>query len=186
MSVCTFIAADVALDEVKNPHEKLLSINEALAMGLEVDESILRSDIDQDEPDVIPWSDTTLVIENGKLLDGDCADDFALLTMDDPRYFCGKPYAVYLDWVYYTEGRAQKIIEYIRDVLEKTDHVELWNVWLSDCDLPPKVKTATIRIEALQPLDIKQIYEYDPWENASIRNTFGPDTPLHHCLRVVR
>jgi hypothetical protein len=186
MSVCTFIAADIALDEIKNPHYKLLSINEALAMGLKVDKIILHSDTDRDEPGVILWSDTKVVfdVKKGALFDGNAEDNFALYTMNAPQDYCDKPYAVYLEWNYYTEERANRIIAYIKDILKKTDCVEIWNVWL-DYDTPV-VKTATISIEDLQPQDIKEICECDPWDNESIINTVGPDTPIYHCFRIVR
>jgi hypothetical protein len=185
MSVCTFIAADVALDEIKNPHYKLLSINEALAMGLEVSEVLLYSGVDRDEPDVILCSDAEVVVnvDKGTVFDGDAEDNFALYTLKDPQAYCDKPYAVYLEWNYYTEERAKRIIAYIKDVLKKTDCVEIWNVWL-DYDTPV-VKTVTISIEELQPQDIKEIYDCDPWDNKSIISTYGPDTPICYCFRIV-
>ena len=183
MSICTFIAADIALDEIINPHYKTLSVNDALAIGVEINEELLSSEIDRNTPNVILWSDTELVLENGKVFDGDLDDDFALLTMADTLHYCDKAFGGYIEWHYYTEGRAKKIIKYIDGVLNKTDCVEIWNVWLSDYD-PPKIRTISISIKDLQPIHIKQIAESNPWNNKSIINVFGPDTPIHCCLRI--
>ena len=183
MSVCTFIAADVALDEIRNPHYKTMSVNEALAKGMDINKDLLLSEIDKDAPDVILWSDTTLMLENGKVFDGDLHDNFALLSMKDTLHYCEKPYGVYIEWHYYTEERAKRIIKFIEDVLHKTDCVEIWNVWLSDYD-PPKIRMIPVSIKDLQPSHIKQITESNPWDNKSVIDTFGPDTPIHHCLRI--
>ncbi|MEA4823429.1 MAG: hypothetical protein VB111_04855 [Clostridiaceae bacterium] len=184
MSVCTFIAADICLSEIKNPHYKMLSINEALDMGLEIDQSLLDGEIDKNAPDVILWSDFELFIDNKKVFDGNAADNFALLTMNDTLQYCDKLFGVYIEWHYFTEERAKAIIDYIRNFLTQTECIEIWNVWLSDYD-PPKNKITTVNIKDLQPYHIKQIYEYNPWDNESIADTYGYDTPIHHCLRIV-
>lgn len=182
LSTCIFIAADVHLEEIKNPHYKQLSINEALSLGIEMDLKFLKG-IDKDAPNTILWTDTELTIDNGRLFDGDLADNFALLTMDHTLHYCSKPFGVYIEWHYFTEERAKKIIQYIHNVLLKTDCVELWNVWLSDYD-PPEIKTSTVNIQGLQPIHIQQIAELNPWGNGSIISTPGCDTPIHHCLRI--
>ncbi len=79
MSVCVFIAADTPLEEVKNPHYRTLSIHEAEQIGMDIPKGLLESGVDPDEPNVILWSDTKLIVENGKVFDGDHDDDFALL-----------------------------------------------------------------------------------------------------------
>ena len=33
---------------------------------------------------------------------------------------------------YYTDGRAQQIIEYIKAALQEVDVIEFWHVWLMD------------------------------------------------------
>ena len=57
--------------------------------------------------------------ETGSVFDGDYEDDFALYPaegLSDVR--TEKKYAVYLEWNYYTEGRAKNIIEYIKENLK--------------------------------------------------------------------
>lgn len=184
MSVSTFIAADICLSEIRNPHYKTLSINEAIDMGVEIDQGFLADKTDKNTPDVILWSDFNLVIDDGKVFDGDAADNFALLTMYGTLHYCDKPFGVYIEWNYFTEERAKAIIKYIQNALLQTDCIEIWNVWLSDYD-PPKIKMTTVNIKDLQPYHIKQMDEYNPWENKSIVDIYGHDAPIHHCLRIV-
>lgn len=43
MSSMTYIASDYPIPEIQNPHERSLSINEALEMGLDVPEYLLKN-----------------------------------------------------------------------------------------------------------------------------------------------
>ena len=186
LSVCTFIAADICLSEIRNPHYKTLSINEALDMGVEIGEELLIDEIYRNIPDVIFWSDYELIIDvdAGKVYDGDAADNFALLTMNDTLQYCDKPFGVYIEWYYFTEERANSIIEYIRNALLQTDSIEIWRVWLSDYALP-KIKTTTMNIKDLQTFHIKQIDEQEPWNNNTIVDTYYDyDTHINYCLRI--
>ncbi len=43
---------------VKNPHDKILSVNEALALGVQdIPDILLAPDFDRDKPEVILYSD---------------------------------------------------------------------------------------------------------------------------------
>lgn len=53
MSICIFIAADVFLDEIKNPHDQQLSINAAEMLKLDIPFQLKEAKIDPDEPNVI-------------------------------------------------------------------------------------------------------------------------------------
>lgn len=58
MSALFFISSDVPLEEIKNPHYKTFSVNEALAFGLELLSFVLESEtIDRDKSKTILWSD---------------------------------------------------------------------------------------------------------------------------------
>lgn len=178
MSVCVFIAADTPLEEVKNPHYKTLSINEAEQIGMDIPESLLESGVNPDKPNVILWSDTKLIIENGKAFDGDLDDDFALLHMDNVGHYSDKKYGVYIEWNYPTDGRAKKILKYIQKVLKKTDNIEMWCVWLSDYE-PPIIKTTIINAQALEPKHIIELDTSELWNNPD------KDVPTYYCLRII-
>ena len=120
MSAIIYIASDYPLKEVPNPHLKTLSVNEALAIGIEdIPEQLLEPGFDRDKPDVLLWSDT---IDTQSQLD----DDFSIWPLDSSTedIYTEKPYRVYLEWDY-TKGRAEKVIQYIRKHLQHTSEVEI-------------------------------------------------------------
>lgn len=58
-------------------------------------------------------------------------------------------YGVYLEWNY-TDGRAEQILNYIKEALKETDSVEFWHVWLGDYyeyDDSPVIHKRTISIK---------------------------------------
>jgi len=77
MSFLTYIASDAPLREVKNPHYRTLSVNEALKIGMEIPEYMLEPEVDRDKPDALLWSDVTIVIdlENRTSYDGKADDN---------------------------------------------------------------------------------------------------------------
>ena len=163
MSQLIYIASDAPLQEVKNPHYKTLSVNEALSMGLVVDEVFLRPGYNRDEPDVILWSDTELIIdtEAETVDDGNFDDDFAILRLSDATddIYTEKKYRTYIEWDC-TEGRAKNVIDYIRNHLEHTEEIELWNIWMGNEDRP-RIRKRTIPIHELTPDDVMELEATD-------------------------
>ena len=99
--------------------------------------------------------------ETGSVFDGDYEDDFALYPaegLSDVR--TEKKYAVYLEWNYYTEGRARNIIEYIKENLKHTDEVELWHFWSGAGEIF-NVHTKKISIDSLKPEMIRELDEQE-------------------------
>ena len=97
--------------------------------------------------------------ETGAAFDGDFDDDFALYPaecLSDVR--TEKKYAVYLEWSYYTEGRANNMIEYIKENLKHTDEVELWHIWSGAGEIY-SVHTKHIAIDSLSPEMIRELDE---------------------------
>lgn len=160
MSQLTYIASNTPLPEVKNPHYNTLSVNEALSMGLEVDDFLLRPGYNRDEPDVILLSDTELVFDTdtGTVDDGGFDDDFAILRLSNATddVYTEKTYRAYIEWAICTVGRCQKVIDYIRKQLEHTDEIELWNIWMGNEDRP-RIKKCIIPIDNLTPDDVIEL-----------------------------
>jgi len=160
MSYCTYIASDFPLEPIKNPHDLTLSVNEALAMGItDVPERYLETGFDRDEPDVILYSDRDIEFntDTGEVKDGDFEDDFALYPAEGlSDIYTEKKYAVYLEWCRYTEGRAKKIIEYIKENLKHTDEVEIWHIWMGGYETR-NVHTKQIKVDELTPEMIREI-----------------------------
>jgi len=160
MSILTYIASDHPLPIVPNPHERMVSVNEAIALGkINIHNCLLAPDFDRDKPGVMLVSDREVVfnIDTGEIDDGALDDDFALLSAEGcDSMYTEKNYAVYLEWAYYTEGRAQRIIEYIKENLRHTDEVEIWRIWMGTHERP-LIRTKNIPISQLTPQDIQRM-----------------------------
>jgi len=151
MSVFTYIASDYPLAEVENPHVKTLSVNQALEMGVKVHDFLLDPSFDRDKPNVILWAD-----DNNNF--GEIS--IKAFSREDLLYdiYSEKKYLAQLEWEY-TECRAKKLLEYIKDHLTEADEIELWNTWLGiDSNrLKPKTKIHRIPIEQLTCLDLEKL-----------------------------
>ena len=131
MSVSTFIAADIPLQEVTPSKDYPVHID----------------------------------IDNGAIDDGGADDNYFLLTLHDAFDYTDKKYGVYLEW-YYTDGRAEQILKYMRAALEKTEQIELWHVWMGDYyeyEDSPAIHKRTISIREMTIQDIKEIDDADIW-----------------------
>lgn len=165
MSYYTYIASNYPLPSVKNPHDLTMSVNEALAMGIKkIPAGYLEPDFDRDAPEVILYSDRDVEIntETREINDGDFDDDFALYPAEGlSDIYTEKKYAVYLDWTRYTEGRAKKIINYIRENLEHADEVEIWHILSGAGELfsvyTKRISFADLKPEMIRKLDGKEI-----------------------------
>ena len=175
VSLLTYIASDRPLKAVKNPHHTTLSVNEALAMGLDVPACMLKDEFDKNEPDVILWSDIELVIDtvHNTVDDGGHDDDFAIFPIEKTAdFYTEKQFCACLEWSC-TDARAAKVVEYIKEHLEKAREVEIWQMWLGG-DLPPKIKNGNIPVSKLTIADIKALDAAKAWE----------EIPIHYCCTV--
>ncbi|MDB7815937.1 hypothetical protein [Intestinimonas butyriciproducens] len=155
MSALFYIASDYPLDEVSNPHYKTLSVNEALSIGMEgIPEQFLEPGFDRDKPDVLLWSDA--FVEEGEL-----DDDFSIwpLNSSTEDIFTDKKYRVCLEWEY-TRGRAERIIQYIREHLSHISELEIWHIWVGN-GVYPKIRKCTIPIDELTPDDLKELSDLE-------------------------
>ena len=185
MSQCTFIAADVPLVEVNNPYYSTFSIKEAISAGIALDEDILDCGIDLDEPDVV----LACALASGE----DPADNFSLLEFPFARRYCGMDCAVSIEMGFtktngsgdMTPEKAERIADYVREVLTRTDAVELWTVWLSGYD-PPRIKERRVSLRDFTGADVEEIYSSSCWPADDIINLYGGERPTYHRLRVER
>lgn len=136
-------------------------------------------------PEVVPKNEYPVYVnvDEGTIFDGDADDNFSLHNFESVKDYSDREHGVYLEWAYYTEGRARLILEYIKAILENTDSIELWHVWLMDYyeyDDRPVEKYETITFDKLTVDDIKKIDSADIWNNPD-RNR-----PSFYCLRVIK
>ena len=136
-------------------------------------------------PEIKPEKEYPLEInlDQGTIFDGDADDNFMLCPFpDNVKVYTDKEYGSTLEWAYYTEGRAARIIEIIKAVLQNTDSVEFWNFWLGhlDEDERPFIRTVTVPVADLTPNDIQEWDIQKVWKSPSRRG----DRPTFHCLIV--
>ena len=115
MSSMTYIASDYPISEIQNPHERSLSINEALEMGLEVPEYLLKNGIDRNWKNAIHWADRSIHfdLDNGTVEDGDFEDDYAIIPLYPGRrdIHSAKKYQSRVECIL-SIGRAKKFLSY--------------------------------------------------------------------------
>ena len=183
MSRLLYIASDYPLPPRHNPHERMLSVNEALALGIsDIPEALFAPGFDRDKPNVILWMDrdVNFNIDAGTIEDGNFDDDFALFPAKGHDDVCTeKKYAVGIEWHAWTQGRAQGVIQYIRKNLAHTNEVEIWNIWMGFGE-PPIIHSKTISIADLTPQDIQALTE-----NGTVSTTMaGCEIPIQHRIVV--
>ena len=153
MSVFTYIASNYPLEEVKNMHLRLLSVNEAIEIGIEVPEPLLEPSFDRDKPDVM------LLVDKKENLDEISIHTFNPNNMYDDIYN-EKKYCASLQWEY-TKARAEKLISYIHNHLMKADEIEICQIWLGKWfdEKIPEMKTYHVHINQLSYKDLERIFK---------------------------
>ena len=137
--------------------------------------------------EVAPMKDYPLEIniDNGTIYDGGADDNYFLLPFSDVSDYTNKKYAGYLEWNY-TDGRAEQILNYMRDALKEAESIELWRVWLMDYyeyEDTPVIHKWTISIKGMTIQDIKEIDNADIW-NKPDRQL--PSRPSFYRLVITR
>jgi hypothetical protein len=173
MSYAIFLASDLPMPEMDNPHKQLLSVNEALAKGYELPNFVLDSDtIDSGESGVILCFDSE---EN--------LGEIEIRRTERPYYYpddYGNPpdtnllYLSSLEWNY-TEERAGKLVEYIRKHLESATVLEIWHYWIG-CgrDISNGMKKHSVNINELSVAVLGKLFTYDlkePYDCIVVRRT---------------
>lgn len=137
--------------------------------------------------EVTPSQDYPLAIniDEGTICDGSADDNFSLCAFQDVEDYTDKKYAVSLEWRY-TEGRAKRIVEYIKTALQETDTIELWHVWLMgyyEFEDRPFVHRRTVGIDALTAETIRQIEAAEIW---NVPDKQYPERPSFYCVTITR
>ena len=160
MSCILYIASNNPLPLRENPHEKLLSVREALALGI------------TDLPDCLLAEDV-VIHEDGTVEDGNSPDDFAIFPIEkDISMQTKKTYCAQIQW-YFTAERAEGLISYLKEQLKNTENIELWHGWL-DNEAAHPIQRKEISIDALTAAEI-----------AALEKTNVVTEPLtHFCLSI--
>lgn len=124
-------------------------------------------------------------IDNGTIYGGGADDNFYLHIFEDVENYTNKKYSVYLEW-YYTNGRANEILKYIKTALQNTDCIELWHVWLMDYyefEDRPVIHNRTVSIKSLTIKDIKELDQANIWNTPDKKY---PSRPSFYRLIIKR
>ena len=122
-------------------------------------------------------------IDEDTVYDGGADDNFYLRDFKDVQNYTDKKYGVWSEW-HYTDGRAEKILEYIKDALEHEAAIEIWYVWLMGyCEYEegPVIQKCTVSFSDLTIDDIKEIDQAEIWNKPDKRN---PERPSFYCLII--
>lgn len=178
MSHLLYLAADLPLAQRKNPHERTLSVNEALALGLtQIPDFLLEEGFDRDAPDVLLYSDREVFLDadSGTVTDGDFDDDFAVLPME--KLFgmhTEKEHCASVEWRF-TPGRAEQLIGYLKEQLSRMPEVELWHTWLDE-EPRHRLRQVSIPISQLTVEDIAELERQEVWQ----------EPPTDYCFLLTR
>ena len=166
MSSIIFIASDSPLSARPNPHEKMMSVNEALKAGVKnIPSFTLSCDFDRDKKDVLLVSDSDISIDTGSgtVSDGNFDDDFAVLPSEKLQGMrTEKAYCAVFEWTRYTPGRAEGLIRYLQEQLLNANEIELWHTWLDD-EPRHQLNLQTLSVGALRAENIAALTETNIW-----------------------
>jgi hypothetical protein len=149
MSRLYYFASDSVLEEHPNPYVKMLSANQALEMGVEVNLDMFEDDLDKDEPDAILYceDETKLEYPNIYCIDkNDFYDDIGIT----------KQHCTALEWNY-SEATVDVILKYVQNHMKMASELELWSVWLDYGDIPSR-KSIQCKVCDLTIDKLKEIY----------------------------
>lgn len=176
MSSMTYIASDYPIREILNPHERSLSINEALEMGLEVPEYLLKNGIDRNWKNAIHWADRSIHfdLDNGTIENGDLDDDYSIIPIYPGRrdIHSEKKYQSRVECIL-SIGRAEKILALISELLENTDLVEFWHIYMENGETP-RIIYYDAKLSEFTPEDMIEISDLPTYDKGTI----------HHCVRI--
>ena len=115
----------------------------------------------------------------------DPADNFSLLEFPFARCYCDMDLAVSIELgglgpADMTPEKAARIADYVREVLTRTDAVELWSIW-DGCGEPPEITIRKVPPSAFTGEDVREIYS-----SAACFTGSGFERVTYHCLRVER
>ena len=171
MSFASFLASDSPMREVENLHIQLFSVNEALEKGIDVPSLLLESStIDKDKPGVLLWADSeesmgeiTITNAEKSLFRYDNGN------LPDTDLQCFSTF----EWRY-TDERANKLVKYIQEHLEKANELEIWHTWIgSDRSDSEEIKKHSICLDELTVDEVKKLFEGVQYDCIAVKKLGG-------------
>jgi len=156
MSRLYYFASDSVLEEQPNPYVRLLSINQALEMGVEVNLDMFDHNFDKDTPNVILFCEDETLFEYPNIYyinKNDFYDNIGT----------AKQYCTALEWNY-SDATVDVILKYVQNHMKMSSELELWSVWLGYGDIPSSKKTqckaSNLTVDKLKEIYISELDFY--------------------------
>ncbi len=102
-------------------------------------------------------------VDTGEVFDGGADDNFFLYDFSDVQSCSDKKFGVCLEWNY-TDGRCEKLIDYIKDALTDAETAELWKIWNGyyyEYDESPVIHKKIVSVSDLSLELVKQLVDSD-------------------------
>lgn len=167
MSSVLYIASNAPIEERPNPHDKMVSVNEALALGIkDIPDFMLYESFDKNKAGVLLVSDREINfdVDNGLIEDENYDDDFSVLLIEKEQGMrTEKNFCATLECINFTLGRAELLIQYLSEQLQHTTEIELWHIWM-DNEPYHKVITREIPIGSLNAKDVVELVGTEVWK----------------------
>ncbi|MBQ3111933.1 MAG: hypothetical protein IJC70_03580 [Firmicutes bacterium] len=177
MSSLIYLASAAPIAPRPNPHDRMVSVNEALALGVKVHYFMLAPGFDRDKPGVLLVADREVIfdVDNKRVIDGDHDDDFGFFPLTGGEDIRTKlPHLLEFEMMRYTEGRAREIIRLFGTWLQDAEELEFWHIYMGMEEA--LVRWREVRYDALTEEDIRWVVEAE---------VGYPDVP-QHCLRIYK
>jgi len=151
VSLYQFFASRTPIRTIENPYLFRFSINEFLAMGMEIPFNLQEKSVDRDEK-------IFFVCESEELMDEISTYITQGSPMADFEKISGMTHFAVLEWRY-TEKRAEDLIRYMSTLVDDLDdgsEIEFWHVWMDD---PLEgLETRTYNVEELTVFIIRELF----------------------------
>lgn len=147
MSAYSFIATDYELPELDNSKEKIITVREAIKLGIKPHE-------------LVPWErmnpdDKVMIVDNEDDL-GELVIAKGTAYEKNVRWYTRKQF-IYSVYFRYTEFRANQLLEYLKENIIEGQKLELWSIWLDD---KQKIKPILCDYEEINLDNIKRMYDW--------------------------
>lgn len=145
MSSFSFIATDYDIPEVYNSKEKVITIREAMELGIKADTFTPLEEMD-------PNAKITYYENRSDL--GELIINQSTLFEENVRWYTDKPliYSVIFE---YSEQRANQLLKYLKDNIRPGQNLELWLIWLDEKQV---VQPKKFNCEEISINEIRQMY----------------------------
>lgn len=150
MSRLYYFASDTILEPQPNPYVKLLSVNQALELGLEVHLEAFGDDFDRDEPNVILFCEDETQLQYPNIYPFNKEEYYD--EIGTTRQFCTA-----LEWTY-SADTVEVVLGYIRKHMKTAAELEVWSVWLGAVDMLTNLKRMYCKSGDLTAERLKKLF----------------------------